>query len=179
VVAADLLAQAEHDPDALPILVTADRNLADRVESEIAQQLSGLPTAAIARQALDNGAVVIVSDTAEGIAACDALAPEHLELLLEDASTIAPQLNHFGGLFIGGGSAEVLGDYGAGPNHVLPTGGTARAKGGLSVYTFLRVRTWLRIDAVAAAQPLLEDATWLGRMEGLEAHARSAELRLD
>jgi phosphoribosyl-ATP pyrophosphohydrolase/phosphoribosyl-AMP cyclohydrolase/histidinol dehydrogenase len=176
-VAADLLAQAEHDPDARPILVTVDRSLPDRVEAELARQLATLPTAGVARQALQNGGVVIVASIEEGIAACDALAPEHLELLLEDATAIAPRLTHFGALFIGGGSAEVLGDYGAGPNHVLPTGGTARARGGLSVYTFLRVRTWLRIDDSAAARPIVEDAAWLGREEGLEAHARSAELR--
>lgn len=178
-VAADLLAQAEHDPDARPILVTFDRSLPDRVEVELARQLATLPTADVARLALQNGGVVIVASVEEGIAACDALAPEHLELFLEDAIAVAPQLTHFGAVFIGGASAEVLGDYGAGPNHVLPTGGTARAKGGLSVYTFLRVRTWLRIDDSAAARPLVEDAAWLGREEGLEAHARSAEQRLD
>ncbi|HEX9347455.1 MAG TPA: histidinol dehydrogenase, partial [Gemmatimonadales bacterium] len=92
---------------------------------------------------------------------------------------VAPRLAHFGALFIGAGSAEVLADYGAGPNHVLPTAGTARSKGGLSVYAFLRVRTWLRIDDSAAARPLVEDAAWFGRVEGLEAHARSAERRMD
>jgi phosphoribosyl-ATP pyrophosphohydrolase/phosphoribosyl-AMP cyclohydrolase/histidinol dehydrogenase len=102
-----------------------------------------------------------------------------LELCLQDATALAPRLAHFGALFIGAGSAEVLGDYGAGPNHVLPTAGTARSKGGLSVYTFLRVRTWLRIEDSAAARPLIEDAAWFGRVEGLEAHARSAERRLD
>jgi phosphoribosyl-ATP pyrophosphohydrolase/phosphoribosyl-AMP cyclohydrolase/histidinol dehydrogenase len=179
VVAADLLAQAEHDPDALPILVTPDRNLPDRVEAELERQLAGLPTAPVARLSLQNSGVVVVTSLDEGIAACDALAPEHLELLLENASAIAPRLAHFGALFIGGASAEVLGDYGAGPNHVLPTGGTARSRGGLSVYTFLRVRTWLRIDDAAAARPLVEDAAWFGRAEGLQAHARSAEQRLD
>jgi len=114
----------------------------------------------------------------EGIVACDALAPEHLQLALRDADTVAPRLAHYGALFVGAGSTEVLGDYGAGPNHVLPTGGTARASGGLSVYTFLRVRTWLRITDYAAARPLVEDAVWLGRAEGLEAHARAAERRL-
>ncbi|HET8712652.1 MAG TPA: histidinol dehydrogenase [Gemmatimonadales bacterium] len=178
-VAADLLAQAEHDPDARPILVTLDRGLAERVELELGRQLATLPTAAVAHQSLANGGVVLVNSVEEGIAACDALAPEHLELFLEDATAIAPRLNHFGALFIGGASAEVLGDYGAGPNHVLPTAGTARATGGLSVFTFLRVRTWLRIDDGAAARPLIEDAAWLGRVEGLEAHARSAEQRLD
>jgi phosphoribosyl-ATP pyrophosphohydrolase/phosphoribosyl-AMP cyclohydrolase/histidinol dehydrogenase len=179
IVAADLLAQAEHDCDALPILVTVDPDLAARVEVELARQLAGLPTAVTARQALANGGVVVVSGVEAGIAACDALAPEHLELILENATNIAPLLSHFGALFIGGAAGEVLGDYGAGPNHVLPTGGSARSTGGLSVYTFLRVRTWLRIDDTAAARPLVEDAAWLGRIEGLEAHARSAERRLD
>ena len=179
VVAADLLAQAEHDPDAVPVLVTVDPALADRVNAELARQLADLPTAAVARAAVGNGGVVIVASIEEGIAACDALAPEHLELCLESAGAVAPRLCHYGALFIGAGSAEVLGDYGAGPNHVLPTARTARSRGGLSVYTFLRVRTWLRIDDAAAARPLVEDAAWFGRIEGLEAHARSAERRLD
>jgi len=179
VVAADLLAQAEHDPDALPILVTLDSHLSARVEIELTRQLTDLPTADTARQALANGGVVVVSNVEEGIAACDALAPEHLALILEDAADVAPRLAHFGALFIGGAAGEVLGDYGAGPNHVLPTGGTARTTGGLSVYTFLRVRTWLRIDDAASARSLIEDAAWFGRVEGLEAHRRSAERRLD
>jgi len=179
VVAADLLAQAEHDPDAVPVLVTVDPTLPDRVSAELKHQLAGLPTAAVARAALANGGVVVVANIEEGIAACDALAPEHLELCVDNAAAVAPRLAHFGALFIGAGSAEVLGDYGAGPNHVLPTAGTARSKGGLSVYTFLRVRTWLRIDDAAAARPLVEDAAWFARVEGLEAHARSAERRLD
>ncbi|HEY3220912.1 MAG TPA: histidinol dehydrogenase [Gemmatimonadales bacterium] len=179
VIAADLLAQAEHDPDALPILVTLDPNLPDRVEAELGRQLAVLSTAAVARQALANGGAVVAASVEEGIAACDALAPEHVELFLQEAAAVAPRLTHFGALFIGAGSAEVLGDYGAGPNHVLPTAGTARVKGGLSVYTFLRVRTWLRMEDGAAARPLLEDAAWFGRVEGLEGHARAAEARLD
>jgi phosphoribosyl-ATP pyrophosphohydrolase/phosphoribosyl-AMP cyclohydrolase/histidinol dehydrogenase len=178
VIAADLLAQAEHDPDALPVLVALDSTLPDRVEAELVRQLADLPSGEIARAALLNGGVVLVATVEEGIAACDALAPEHVELLLQDAAAIAPRLAHFGALFIGAGSAEVLGDYGAGPNHVLPTAGTARLQGGLSVYTFLRVRTWLRIDDQTAARPLIEDAAWFGRVEGLEGHARSAERRL-
>ena len=176
-VAADLLAQAEHDPDALPLLVTLDPHLPDRVEQELARQLSDLPTADTARAALANGGVIVVGSLDDGIVACDAIAPEHLQLDLRDAAAVAPRLAHYGALFIGPGAAEVLGDYGAGPNHVLPTGGTARSTGGLSVYTFLRVRTWLRIDDRAGARPLIEDAVWLGRAEGLEAHARAAERR--
>src|SRR5256886_5585003 len=177
-VAADLLAQAEHDPDAVPMLVTVDAALVERVERELACRLSDLPTADVARAALAHGGVIVVTSVDEGIAACDAIAPEHLQLVLRDADAVAPRLAHYGALFIGAGSAEVLGDYGAGPNHVLPTGGTARFSGGLSVYTFLRVRTWLRIAECAAARPLVEDAVWLGRAEGLEAHARAAERRL-
>src|SRR5439155_1253132 len=89
-----------------------------------------------------------------------ALAPEHVELILQTADDVALRLTHFGALFIGASSAEVLGDYGAGPNHVLPTAGSARSRGGLSVYTFLRVRTWLRIDDASAARPLSEHR-WL------------------
>jgi len=177
-VAADLLAQAEHDPDAVPMLVTLAPTLLDRVEEELARQLRDLPTAGTARAALANGGVIVVRSMDDGVAACDAIAPEHLQLDLRDATAVAPRLAHYGALFIGAGAGEVLGDYGAGPNHVLPTGGTARSTGGLSVYTFLRVRTWLRIDDWAAARPLIEDGIWLGRAEGLEAHARAAERRL-
>ena len=177
-VAANLLAQAEHDPDALPVLVTVDATLVERVEQELACRLGDLPTADVARAALTHGGAIVVSSVADGVAACDAIAPEHLQLELRDADAVAPRLAHYGALFIGAGSAEVLGDYGAGPNHVLPTGGTARFSGGLSVYTFLRVRTWLRIVDTGAARPLVEDAVWLGRAEGLEAHARAAERRL-
>ena len=177
-VAADLLAQAEHDPDALPVLVTSDPKFAERVERELERQLSDLPTAVVARAALANGGVIVVADLDEGIAVCDALAPEHLQLEVRNPIAIADRLAHYGALFVGPGGAEVLGDYGAGPNHVLPTGGTARYTGGLSVYTFLRVRTWLRIDDPVAARPLVDDAIWLGRAEGLEGHARAAERRL-
>jgi phosphoribosyl-ATP pyrophosphohydrolase/phosphoribosyl-AMP cyclohydrolase/histidinol dehydrogenase len=177
-VAADLLAQAEHDPHAVPVLVTTDATLVERVERELARCLGDLPTARVARAALAHGGAIVVSSVDDGVAACDALAPEHLHLELRDADAVAPRLAHYGALFIGAGSAEVLGDYGAGPNHVLPTGGTARFSGGLSVYTFLRVRTWLHIADPVAARPIVEDAIWLGRAEGLEAHARAAERRL-
>ena len=177
-VAADLLAQAEHDPHAVPVLLTTDATLVERVKRELVRQLGDLPTARVARAALAHGGAIVVSGVDEGIAACDAIAPEHLQLQLRDADAVAPRLAHYGALFVGAASAEVLGDYGAGPNHVLPTGGTARSSGGLSVYTFLRVRTWLRITDYAAARPLVEDAVWLGRAEGLEAHARAAERRL-
>ncbi len=177
VVAADLLAQAEHDPEALPVLVTTDPALADAVDTELARQLAELPTRDIAGAALGNGFAVIADSLAEALAVCDRIAPEHLQILTHDAEEVARRAKHYGGLFIGAGSAEVFGDYGIGPNHTLPTGGVARFKGGLSVFDFLRIRTWLRMkdgpDAAAAAQ----DAAALARLEGLEAHARAAECR--
>jgi histidinol dehydrogenase len=176
-VAAELLAQAEHDPDARAMLVTPDATFADRVDDALGEQLAILPTAGIARAALANGGTIVVGSVDEGLAACDAIAPEHLLLVLQDGRAAASRLAHYGALFIGSRSSVVLGDYGAGPNHVLPTGGTARRAGGLSVYTFLRVRTWLRVDDAEAARPLLEDVAWFARVEGLEAHARAAERR--
>ncbi len=177
VVAADLLAQAEHDVDALPILVTPSAALADAIDAALAVQLADLPTADTARAAVSRGFCVLTSDLEQGAAVCDRIAPEHLELLVRDPEALAPRMRHYGGLFIGAGAAEVLGDYGAGPNHVLPTGGTARYTGGLSVLTFLRVRTWLRVDDPAAAREMVEDAVALARLEGLEGHARAAERR--
>lgn len=173
-IAADLLAQAEHDPDALPILVSLDRGLIARVEAELALQLATLPTAETARAALQNGFAVCVESEADAVALCDRLAPEHLALHGTDA--LAERLRHYGALFIGEGSAEVLGDYGAGPNHVLPTGGTARSVGALSVMTFLRTQTWLRMDDSSGI--VATDAVALARMEGLEAHARAAQRRV-
>src|SRR4029077_2754374 len=133
----------------------------ERVERELASRLDDLPTAEVARAALARGGAIVVASGDGGGGACDAIAPPRLQLALRDADAVAPRLAHYGALFVGTGSAEVLGDYGAGPNHVLPTGGTARSSGGLSVYTFLRVRTWLRITDSAAARPLVEDAVRL------------------
>ncbi len=177
-VAADLLAQAEHDPDAAPILISVSAALVDAVERELAAQLETLPTRDTAERAVrSNGFAVVVGSVGEGTALCDRIAPEHLEVICEDAPGVAARLSHFGGLFVGQGAAEVLGDYGAGPNHTLPTGGTARFTGGLSVHHFLRVRTWLRIDDPSAAADLVDDAVALARLEGLEAHARAAARR--
>lgn len=178
VAAADLLAQAEHDADALPVLVSLGEEFIGCVEGELARQLADLPTGATARQALARGFSVAVDTLDAAAAVCDALAPEHLELLVEEAGRAAGHFRNYGALFIGAGAAEVLGDYGAGPNHVLPTGGTARFTGGLSVLTFLRVRTWLEIGDLAGAAELARDAAALARLEGLEGHARAAERRL-
>ncbi len=173
--AADLLAQAEHDPAALPILVTTAPNLIPEVERILTEELASLPTAEVASAALEGGCVIVVDDLDAAVELCDRIAPEHLALHIEAPDTIAEHLSAYGSLFVGDGSAEVLADYGAGPNHVLPTGGGARFQSGLSVTTFLRSPTWMTM-----AQPgqIAGDAADLARLEGLEAHARAAELRM-
>ena len=148
---------------------------ADSVAVALEKQLNDLPTAETARIALQNGAIVVVDSIDEALSICDTLAPEHLELHLADAEQFSKQVNHAGCIFIGSNSAEVFGDYGAGPNHTLPTAGTARWSAGLNVFTFLRVRTWLQI--VSAPRELVEDTIRLAEHEGLIAHSRAAERR--
>lgn len=178
VIATDLLAQAEHDPDARPILITTSSAMIPAVERELERQLESLPTAHVARDSLQNcGLCAIAKDRDQAVAACDALAPEHLQIMMRRPEEIARRVRHAGAVFIGSATAEALGDYGAGPNHTLPTGGQARSHAGLSVLTFLRARTWLQIDDPSAAAALFDDAVMLGRMEGLEGHSRSAEAR--
>ena len=176
-VAADLLAQAEHDPDALPVLIALSESVVDAVEAEVEAQLADLPTADIASAALENGFAVIEPDLDRACALSDRLAPEHLAVQVGDLAAARARLRHYGALFLGEAAAEVLGDYGAGPNHVLPTGGTARSVGALSVATFLRVQTWLDLDDMGAARSMVDDCVALARMEGLEAHARAAAAR--
>jgi histidinol dehydrogenase len=173
-VAADLLAQAEHDTDACVVLVTTDANVVSAVRDECERQLATLPTAETARTSLERGAAILCATDDEVVAVCDAIAPEHLQLSVRDSAELAPRLKNAGALFVGSRSAQVFGDYGIGGNHVLPTGRGARFTGGLSALTFLRVRSWLSLDdpSVAAA-----DSAAFARLEGLEGHARAAEWR--
>lgn len=177
-IAADLLAQAEHDDDAVPMLVTTDPSLPQRVDVELRRQLATLPTAQTALASIRNGFTLVTGSLDEAVELVDRVAPEHLEIMVADAKRVAGQISNAGAVFIGSRSAEVLGDYGAGPNHVLPTGGTARFRAGLSVMSFLRARTWLEMHDTADTRVLVQDATDLARLERLEAHARSAETRL-
>lgn len=170
-VAADLLAQAEHDPMAQPILIATDAALLDAVQVELSQQLENLPTASVARSALSRGFAVTVVSIDDAVSISEHLAPEHLALHVTDPEEVSKNLTAYGSLFIGDASAEALADYGVGPNHVLPTGGGARFQSGLSVFTFLRTPTWLRVDDAPATA---SDAALLARLEGLEAHARAA-----
>mmetsp|Transcript_31252 Transcript_31252/g.72880 ORF Transcript_31252/g.72880 Transcript_31252/m.72880 type:complete len:427 (-) Transcript_31252:59-1339(-) len=179
VVASDLLAQAEHDVEARPILVTPEQSVIEAVNAALKQQLAALPTKDVAAPAVRNGFAVLVKDIDAAVAVSNRIAPEHLEIQTSDSQKVADACTSYGGLFIGTHAAEVLGDYGAGPNHVLPTSCTAKYTGGLSVHTFLRLRTWMRIDDPAAAKAQVSDAVALAREEGLEGHARAAEKRLE
>ena len=176
-IAADLLAQAEHDALASCVLVTDSRVLADAVALELTKQLATLPRRNIAEAALrDWGLIVVTEGFAASIALANQLAPEHLEVLTKDADAVSKKLNTAGAIFIGPYATEPLGDYMAGPSHTLPTGGTARAFSGLSVYSFLRRTSLIEADAkglkaLSAAIATLADA------EGLEAHKRAVLIR--
>mmetsp|Transcript_8543 Transcript_8543/g.13084 ORF Transcript_8543/g.13084 Transcript_8543/m.13084 type:complete len:503 (-) Transcript_8543:178-1686(-) len=180
VVAADLLAQAEHDVEARPILVSTSTDLIEKTNQRLQARLADLPTAPTARVAVTKGFAVKVSTAEEAVAVTDMIGPEHLQIEVEKRQEMADRISNYGAVFLGRYSTEVLGDYGAGPNHVLPTCGTAKYTGGLSVLSFLRVRTYLRIDRGEDEeyQQMVKDSVALARMEGLEAHARSAECRL-
>lgn len=178
VVAADLLAQAEHDTEARPILVTPEASVIEQVNARITARLATLTTAETAAQSVEKGFAVLCPDLATCVQIADVIGPEHLEIHTIEPTKVSTQCTNYGAVFIGSISAEVLGDYGAGPNHVLPTCGTSRYTGGLSVFTFLRIRTWMNIDNQLLAQALIEDSVQLARVEGLEGHAQAAETRL-
>jgi histidinol dehydrogenase len=173
-IAADMLAQAEHDADASAILVTLSRRLAEEVSLEIERQLVGLPTGATARAAIDRNSVILIAPhTGAAVEFANAFAPEHLSLL--DPSLL-DQIQHAGTVFLGENSPESAGDYVAGPSHVLPTSGAARLRGGLSSVDFLKVIAVQQLS-LAGLERLTPAITALARAEGLEAHARSVEIR--
>jgi histidinol dehydrogenase len=172
--AADMLAQAEHDADACAILLTTSKKLAGAVAAEIERQLRTLPTAAVAKQSIRrNSAIVIVRSLDEAIEIANRFAPEHLSIPDE---TLLEKVNHAGSVFIGPFSPEAAGDYASGPNHVLPTSGAARLRGGLSVMDYLKVISVQQLSAESLRR-LAPAITTLARAEGLEAHARSIEVR--
>lgn len=183
-VAADLLAQAEHDVVAQPILVTDSEELAKQVSEQIELQLETLTTKAVARQSVDNcGRIILVDSMEQAVEAANRKAPEHLELALDDGEArdkIADAVHNYGSLFIGHYSAEVFGDYAAGLNHTLPTSGTARYTGGLSVRMFLKTVTTLRTkEGSAGVYRSAAAAGYLGDSEGLAGHARAARIRIE
>ena len=183
-VAADLLAQAEHDVVAQPVMATDSMELAEKVSKEIEKQLESLPTKATAEQSINTFGRIIVTENLEQAAElANKKAPEHLELALDaslEREKIQSLVHNYGSLFIGHGAAEVFGDYAAGLNHTLPTSGIARFTGGLSVRSFIKTVTTLRTDNTkSGARKSAESAGYLGDAEGLAAHAKAARLRLE
>ncbi len=177
-IAADMLAQAEHDPLSSALCITTDAALATAVQNALAEQVAVLPRQAIAEKALhDWSAVVVVPTMTDAVALSNAVAPEHLEVFTKNPWEILPQIRHAGAVFLGSHSVESLGDYMAGPSHVLPTVGTARFSSALSVETFTK-----RMSVISASQTFAQQCgagvARLARLEHLEAHARSMEFRL-
>ncbi len=183
-VAADLLAQAEHDVVAQPVLATNSQALAEKVQAEIEKQLPLLSTEKIARESIENyGRIILTENLKEAAELANRKAPEHLELAMEDGAErkeIQSLVHNYGSLFIGHEAAEVFGDYAAGLNHTLPTSGSARFTGGLSVRVFLKTVTTLRADMnKEGAKKSAGAAGFLGDAEGLTGHAHAARLRLN
>jgi histidinol dehydrogenase len=173
--AADMLAQAEHDVDASAILLTTSKRLAAAVSRELDRQLAVLPTAPVASKSIaKNSAIILVRSLDEALEISNRFAPEHLSI--PDASLL-PGVRHAGSVFVGPYSPEAAGDYASGPNHVLPTSGAARQRGGLSVTDYLKVISVQNLTE-PALRKLAPSITTLARAEGLEAHARSVEARL-
>jgi histidinol dehydrogenase len=177
-IAADLLSQAEHDPQAQSILITDDAEFAEQVEDRVDVQCSMLSTQRTARASWDaNGVIVVVSELSEAPALANRLAAEHIELAVDDPDALFAQIRHAGSVFLGRHTPEAVGDYVAGPNHVLPTGRRARFASGLSVLDFMKRTSFISMDA-AALGAIGPAAIALAEAEGLPAHAKSVELRL-
>ena len=178
-VAADMLSQAEHDVLASAVLVTDSPDLAKAVQAELEAQLAQLPRQEVARKSIDDNGRIIVTDSLEKAAeAANLIAPEHLELCVDDPFALLPRIKNAGSIFLGRNAPEALGDYFAGPNHTLPTSGTARFSSPLSVDDFVKKSSFLYYDqeALTAVAPRIAD---FARREGLEAHARSVTIRCE
>ena len=179
IIAADILAQAEHDVYAKSILVTNDRSLANAVNDEVYIRLEDLATALIARKSWEEyGEILLVDDMDDAIAFANEYAPEHLEVMVDEnrIDDIKDSFKNYGAIFLGENSAEVFGDYASGPNHTLPTLGASRYTGGLWVGTFLKVCSFQRMSREEAKR-MAPDVAALARGEGLIAHAKAAEIR--
>jgi len=178
-VAFDLLAQAEHDEAAQSILITDNAAFADAVVAAVGKELLSLPRATIARASWDtHGAIILVRNWDEAVPLVNRLAPEHLQIMLATPAAIFGKIRHAGAAFLGPWCPEAVGDYIAGPNHVLPTGRTARFASGLSVFDFLKRTTWVSASRAALAE-IGPAAVALAEAEGLDAHARSIATRLN
>jgi histidinol dehydrogenase len=176
-VAADLLSQAEHDVLASPVLVTDSADLAKAVQAELETQLSQLPRKDVARKSVDDNGKIIVTDSLEkAVEAVNLIAPEHLELCVDDPFALLPRVKNAGSIFLGRNTPEALGDYFAGPNHTLPTSGTARFSSPLSVDDFVKKSSFLYYTQEALA-PVADRIADFAEREGLHAHAKSVTIR--
>ena len=178
-IAADLLSQAEHDASSQSILITDDAVFAGKVAEACEKQIALLPRKAIAQESWNNyGAIIVVANLDDAAPLADQIAPEHLEIATADPEAFLGKVRHAGAIFLGRHTPEAMGDYIAGPNHVLPTSRTARFSSGLSVLDFMKRTTLLGLSAasIAAIGP---DALTLAESEGLDAHARSIAARLN
>jgi histidinol dehydrogenase len=174
--AADLLAQAEHDPLASVVLITTSADLAKRVDKQIEMQLGKLKRRSTIKKTIDAGMLVLVDDMAQAVELVNLFAPEHLSIVTSDASALARKIHNAGCIFVGENSPVVLGDYVAGPSHVLPTGGSARFGSPLGVADFLKVTNVIALDK-AAMRKLSQPAVEIAKAEGLDAHAQAIERR--
>ena len=178
-IAADMLSQAEHDKLASAVLVTDSEALAKAVQAELEVQIPKLPRAAIARHSVDvNGKIIVADDLTVAIDVANRLAPEHLELMVDDPFAYLPKIANAGSVFMGRNCPEALGDYFAGPNHTLPTSGTARFSSALSVDDFIKKSQYTYYTKEALGK-VAQDIAYFARQEGLEAHARSALIRTE
>ena len=177
-IAMDLFSQAEHDEDAQAILITTDAGFAEQVQESIDRQIKDMPRAAIIKESMNNrGVIVVAADLDDALEVANFIAPEHLELSIDNAMEAAKKIRHAGAIFVGRYTSESLGDYCAGPNHVLPTSRTARFSSPLGVYDFQKRSSLIACSAEAASE-LGKTASVLARGEGLVAHARAAEYRV-
>jgi len=175
--AADLLAQAEHDVMAMPVLITTSRQLAEQVAREVEIRLDRLERGDIARGAIDGrGCIAVVDDMDEALELANEFAPEHLSLMVEEPRQYVDRVRNAGAVFVGEFSHEVLGDYVGGPSHVMPTGGTARFSSGLGVHSFVKISPVLALDDATSIE-LAKSASLIARAEGFTAHAEAAEVR--
>jgi histidinol dehydrogenase len=178
-IAADLISQAEHDEMALPVLITISRTFARKVEKEIEKQLCSLKRAEIAKASLDGrGAILVVKDLQQAIAVANRIAPEHLEVCLSHPGSLLKRIKNAGAVFLGRYTPEAIGDYLAGPNHILPTAGTARFSSPLGVEDFMKRMNWMRFTK-KALKGFERDVRRFAEWEGLEGHYRAVQMRLD
>ena len=177
-IAADLLSQAEHDPEAQSILITDDKAFASQVADAVDRQIKTLSTGEAAQRSWDRHGAVVIAPLGESPGLVDLIAPEHVEFALDEPEVLADRVRHAGAIFLGRYAPEAVGDYVAGSNHVLPTSRAARCSSGLSIYDFLKRSSLIRCDAASFGR--LAGATIaLAEAEGLPAHARSAAIRLN